>query len=71
MGKFRGPNSLTSSKGEMAGVMIGGRKDKRPNIGPAVCLHQNHDALNEAHVAFDFFFGPFFFFAAMTLLLGF
>jgi len=29
------------------------------------------DALNEPHVLFDFFFGPFFFFAAITLLLGF
>jgi hypothetical protein len=32
---------------------------------------KSRDALNEPHVPFDFFFGPFFFFAAITLLLGF
>jgi hypothetical protein len=32
---------------------------------------KSRDALNELHVPFDFFFGPFFFFAAITLLLGF
>jgi hypothetical protein len=48
----------------------GGRKGKRPNIGPAVWRHQNRDALNEAHVPFDFFelLLPFFF-VAMALLL--
>jgi hypothetical protein len=32
---------------------------------------KSRDALNEPHVPFDFFFGPFFFFVAITLLLGF
>jgi hypothetical protein len=32
---------------------------------------KSRDALNEPHVPFAFFFGPFFFFAAITLLLGF
>jgi len=46
----------------------GGRKVKRPNMGPAAWRHQNRDALNESHVLFDFFFVPFFFFAMMLLL---
>jgi len=37
-------------------------------LAVAAWRHQNRDALNEAHVLFDFFFVPFFFFA-MTLLL--
>jgi len=45
----------------------GGRKDKRPNIGPAVWRHQKRDALNETHMPFDFDFLLFFF--AITLLL--
>ena len=46
-------------------------KDKRPNIGPAAWRHQNRDALNEAHMPFDFgLFLPFFF-VAITLLLAF
>jgi hypothetical protein len=51
--------------------MIGSRKDKRPNIGPAVWRYQNRDALNEAHMPFDFdelFLA--FFFVAIMLLLG-
>ena len=46
----------------------GSRKDKRPNIRSAVWRHQNRDDLNGAHVPFDLFFWPFFFFA-ITLLL--
>jgi len=46
----------------------GGRKVKRPNMGPAAWRLQNRDALNKAHVLFDFFFVPFFFFAMMLLL---
>ena len=45
----------------------GDRKVKRPNMGPA-WQHQNRDALNEAHVLFDFFLVPFFLFAMMLLL---
>ena len=36
-------------------------------LAVAAWRHQNRDALNEAHVLFDFFFVPFFF--AMALLL--
>jgi hypothetical protein len=31
--------------------------------------NKSRDTLNEAHVLFDFFFLPFFFFVAITLLL--
>ena len=48
----------------------GSRKDKRPNIGPAAWRHQNRDALNEAHMPFDFDeLFLLFFFVAITLLL--
>src|SRR6266567_8130675 len=50
----------------------GSRKDKRPNIGPAAWRHQNRDALNEAHMPFDFDeLFLLFFFVAITLLLAF
>jgi hypothetical protein len=47
----------------------GSRKDKRPNISPAVLATSNHDALNEAYMPFDFLELLPFFFVAMALLL--
>jgi hypothetical protein len=46
-------------------------KDKRPNMVRPLGDIKNRDALNEAHMPFDFFFLPVFFFVAITLLLAF
>jgi hypothetical protein len=65
---------LRAMPGRRGALMLDVRatlKDKRPNIGPAAWRHQNRDALNEAHMPFDFgLFLPFFF-VAITPLLAF
>ena len=47
------------------------QRRKRPNFVRPLGELKSRDALNEAHVPFDFFFVPFFFLVAITLLLGF
>jgi hypothetical protein len=47
--------------------MLAGKTNGRTSVRPLAT--SNRDALNGAHVPFDFFFMPFFFGVGMTLLL--